>query len=203
MGLYNKYILPRIINTAMKSREMEKIRRQLIPMASGKVIEAGIGSGLNLPFYNSETEVLGIDPSEELQEYAREVARETGTRVEFLAQTSEEIPVPDNEFDTAVVTWSLCTIPEPERTLAELRRVLKPGGQLIFAEHGRSPEPGVSRWQDRINPVWRVIGGGCNLNREPGALIEQAGFQFTDKSEGYIPGPKFATWTVRGRAIAP
>lgn len=200
MGIYAKYFLPKLINCAMKSPAMTKIRREIIPTASGKVIEIGIGSGLNLPWYNKDVQVTGVDPSEELQEYAREMARDSGINVDFITGSSEEIPLPDNQFDTAVITWTLCTIPDPERALAEVRRLLKPEGQLIFSEHGLSPEPGVAKWQNRINPVWRRIGGGCNLNRKTDNLIEQGGFQLKNLSTGYIEGPKFATYTYRGMA---
>jgi ubiquinone/menaquinone biosynthesis C-methylase UbiE len=198
MGFYAKYLLPRLINSAMKSPELNKIRGQLVPLASGSIIEIGIGSGLNLPYYEKGAR---IDPSRELQRYAVETARECDVNVEFLAQSGEEIPTPDNEFDTAVVTWTLCTIPDPRRTLAELRRVLKPGGRLIFAEHGLSPERRVARWQSRLNPVWRKIGGGCNLDRKTDELIVSSGFRLSDLSEGYLPGPKFAAYMYRGVAV--
>ncbi len=200
MGIYEKYFLPRLINVAMKSPEIERLRRQLIPMASGRIVEVGIGSGLNLPFYPKEAHVTGIDPSQELQQYAADVARECGAEVEFLIQGGEQIPADDNAFDTAVVTWTLCTIADPATALSEIRRVLKPAGHLIFAEHGLSPEPRVARWQGRINPVWRKLGGGCNLDRKTDALIRDGGFEFKDFSAGYIRGPKFASYMYRGIA---
>lgn len=200
MGLYEKYLLPKLINLVMKSPDFYKLRQQLIPMASGKVIEIGIGSGLNLPFYSPDVQVTGVDPSLELQEYAVEVARESNMAVDFIARGCEEIPVPDNQFDTAVITWTLCSVPDPSLALAEVRRVLKPEGRLIFSEHGLSPHAPVARWQKRINPVWRKIGGGCNLDRKTDELIEQNGFKFSDLTEGYVGSPKFATYTYRGTA---
>lgn len=200
MGIYEKYFLPKLINLAMKSPEFHKVRGQLVPLASGKVIEVGIGSGMNLPFYQPGVEVTGVDPSLELQQYALEVARESKLNVEFLTQGCEDLPLPDNHFDSAVITWTLCSIPDPHEALAEVRRVLKPNGQLIFSEHGLSPEPNVARWQGRINPVWRKIGGGCNLNRKINVLLEDGGFKFADFTEGYLRGPKFAAYTYRGIA---
>ncbi|MCB1692498.1 MAG: class I SAM-dependent methyltransferase [Pseudomonadales bacterium] len=200
MGLYEKYLLPKLLNMAMKSPDMTRIREQLVPLAGGKVLELGVGSGLNLPFYRAGTKVTGVDPSLELQAYAREVAHKHRVDVEFVAQSAESLDFADNSFDSVVVTWTLCTIPDPAAALAEVRRVLKPSGKLIFAEHGQAPEPHVVKWQNRINPVWRHVGGGCNLNRRPDETMTQTGFTFDDLATGYITGPKWATYTYQGVA---
>jgi ubiquinone/menaquinone biosynthesis C-methylase UbiE len=200
MGFYDKYFLPKILNLAMKAPEMTRLRRQLVPLATGKVLEIGIGSGLNLPFYNKGVQVTGVDPSLELQAYAREVARESQVDIEFLGVGAEAIPLPDKSFDTVVITWSLCTIPDPDAALREVRRLLKPGGQLLFAEHGQSPEAHIAKWQRRINPTWNKIAGGCHLNRRPDLAILANGFNFADMTAGYIPGPKIATYSYRGIA---
>ena len=200
MGFYDKYFLPKILNLAMKAPEMTRLRRQLVPLATGKVLEIGIGSGLNLPFYNKGVQVTGVDPSLELQAYAREVARESQVDIEFLGVGAEAIPLPDKSFDTVVITWSLCTIPDPDAALREVRRLLKPGGQLLFAEHGQSPEAHIAKWQRRINPTWNKIAGGCHLNRRPDQVILANGFNFADITAGYIPGPKIATYSYRGIA---
>ena len=200
MGFYEKYLLPKILNSVMKAPELTSLRAQLVPEATGNVLEVGIGSGLNLPYYTGDVKVTGIDPSTELQVYAREVAERSGVEVDFLSLSGEDIPCEDNTFDSAVITWTLCTIPNPASALAEIRRVLKPSGKMIFAEHGLSPDASVARWQSRINPVWKVIGGGCNLNRNIDEMISQAGFTFEALETGYIPGPKFATYNYRGVA---
>ncbi len=200
MGFYERYILPKVINTVMKAPDLTELRSRLVPHAEGKVLEVGIGSGLNLPFYEGDVHITGLDPSTELQVYAREVAERTGRDVEFIGLSGEDIPCDNNSFDSVVITWTLCSIPDPEKALSEIRRVLKPGGKMIFAEHGLSPDDKVARWQERINPVWKVIGGGCHLNRKMDALIGSAGFRFDSLTEGYIPGPRFATYNYRGIA---
>ncbi len=200
LGIYEKYFLPKLLNLAMKAPAINRVRRQLVPLAEGNVLEIGIGSGLNLPYYDSSVTVTGLDPSLELQAMAREVAAEAGVPVDFLSVGGEQIPADDNTFDTVVMTWTLCTIPEPTAALAEIRRVLKPAGKVVFAEHGEAPDPGVARWQQRINPLWRVIGGGCNLNRRIETLYEGTGFRFDDIERGYLDGPKFATYNYRGVA---
>lgn len=200
MGYYEKYLLPKLLNMVMKAPEMTRLRRQLVPLATGKVLEVGMGSGLNLPFYAAGVKVTGVDPSLELQAYAREIAAGADMDVEFLAVGAEDIPLPDNSFDSAVITWTLCTISDPDAALSEVRRLLKPGGKLIFAEHGASPEPRIANWQRRINPVWKSLAGGCQLNRRPDTAILANGFNFDDMQEGYIPGPKFATYSFRGIA---
>ncbi|MFT4631355.1 MAG: ubiquinone/menaquinone biosynthesis C-methylase UbiE [Candidatus Pseudothioglobus sp.] len=200
MGYYEKYLLPKLLNMVMKAPEMTRLRRQLVPLATGKVLEVGMGSGLNLPFYAAGVKVTGVDPSLELQAYAREIAAGAAMDVEFLAVGAEDIPLPDNSFDSAVITWTLCTISDPDAALSEVRRLLKPGGKLIFAEHGASPEPRIANWQRRINPVWKSLAGGCQLNRRPDTAILANGFNFDDMQEGYIPGPKFATYSFRGIA---
>ena len=200
MRLYEKYLLPKILNTVMKSPDLTEIRAKLIPEATGNVLEVGIGSGLNLPFYEGNVNVVGLDPSVELQVYAREVAERSGVDVDFLSHRGEEIPCEDNYFDSVVITWTLCSIPDPVQALQEIRRVLKPSGKMIFAEHGLSPDASVAKWQARINPIWKVVGGGCNLNRKIDELIVQAGFSFDALTEGYIPGPKFATYNFQGIA---
>ncbi|MEC7370685.1 MAG: class I SAM-dependent methyltransferase [Pseudomonadota bacterium] len=200
MNWYDRVVLPRMLNALMKSPEMTQIRATQVPKACGRVLEVGVGSGLNLPFYEPGTQVFAVDPSEELQVYARQVAQANGTDVIFAAQSGEAIPADNNSFDAAVITWTLCTIPDAGKALEEVRRVLKPQGRLVFAEHGVSPEPGVAKWQNRINPVWRSLAGGCNLNRSPEQLLGQAGFKFDELKCGYIAGPKFATYTYQGVA---
>ncbi len=200
MGLYEKYLLPKLLNLAMKSPDMTRLRSQLVPEAKGRVLELGIGSGLNLPFYGKDVHVTGVDPSLELQAYAKEVALESEVDVEFVAESAEALHFDDNSFDSAVITWTLCTIPDPDAALAEVRRVLKPGGRLIFAEHGKSPDADVEKWQHRINPVWRALAGGCHLNRQPDQNLLESGFNFEHLDEGYIPGPRWATYNYRGIA---
>ena len=185
----------------MQAPALDKVRRSLVPLARGKVLEVGIGSGLNLPYYDSSVNLTGIDPSLELQSYARSVAEESGISVDFLAQGGEEMALDDNSFDTVLITWTLCTIPDPMKALSEIRRVLKPTGQVIFAEHGIAPDIGIARWQTRINPAWKMIGGGCNLNRPIEQLYEDAGFKFSSIERGYLPGPKVATYNYRGVAV--
>lgn len=200
MGFYEKHLLPRLINLAMKSPDMTRLRRRLVPLAEGDVLEIGVGSGLNLPFYGKSVKVTAVDPSLELQVYAREVARESGIAVEFVAESGETLPLADNSFDSVVMTWTLCSIPDPGAALAEIARVLKPSGKLIFAEHGKSPDAGVAWWQDRLNGAWGAIGGGCNLNRPMERLYLDGGFSFDNLEKGYLRGPRFATYNYRGIA---
>ena len=200
MGFYNKHLLPPLLNLAMKSPAMTRLRSRLIPLAEGRVLEVGMGSGLNLPFYDASVKVTGLDPSLELHRYAQRVASAQGLDIELLAQSGEAIPADDKSFDTVVMTWTLCSIPEPLLALAEIRRVLKPDGRLVFAEHGRSPETAVAKWQRRLEPWWMKIAGGCHLHRQMDHLYQAGGFRFEEIERGYIRGPKFATYTYRGLA---
>jgi len=200
MSIYEKYFLPKLLNLVMKSPELTELRRQWVPEATGTVLEVGIGSGLNLPFYKAGVKVIGVDPSLELQQYALEIAKESGLDVDFLTQGCEDLPLGTDSVDSVVVTWTFCTIPQPERALVEIRRVLKPNGRLVFVEHGLAKDESVARTQNRINPLWRRLAGGCHLNRKPDRLLIDAGFKFESIKEGYVPGPKFATYNYRGIA---
>lgn len=202
MGLYARRVLPHIINLAMQNKDATRLRRDWIPRARGTVLEIGIGSGLNLPFYPSEVQtVYGVEPSLELQRMAR--GREAGTniKVEFLSQSAEEVlPFADESIDSIVMTWTLCSIPDAPRALAQMKRVLKADGRLLFIEHGRSPDAGVVVWQDRLTPVWKKIGGGCHLNRKIDELLAAAGFTIGELKTGYLPGPRPMTYTYQGLA---
>ena len=202
MGFYAKYVLPRIINLAMRNKEITRLREAWVPKACGDVLEIGIGSGLNLPFYSSEVNrVYGVDPSLELQRMARERAAGRPVDVKFLSQSAEDpIPLPNESVDTIVMTWTLCSIANPAKELEQMKQVLKPGGHLIFVEHGRAPDRGVAAWQDRLNPTWKRIGGGCNLNRKVDELITEAGFHISDLKTFYLPGPRPMTYTYQGLA---
>jgi ubiquinone/menaquinone biosynthesis C-methylase UbiE len=200
MGIYERYLLPKLLNLVMQSPEMMGLRRQLIPMAEGRVLELGIGSGLNLPFYRDDVQVTGVDPSLELQSYARQIADEHEIDVEFVADSAEHLHFEDKTFDSVVITWTLCTIPDPIAALREVRRVLRPEGKIIFAEHGKSPEPHVEKWQHRINRPWRAVSGGCNLNRQPDQSLIETGFKLVDVKTGYLKGPRWATYNYRGIA---
>ena len=202
MEAYAKYILPRIIDLVMKNKDMARLRADWVPHAHGDVLEIGIGSGLNLPFYSSEVRRLyGVEPSVELQRLARVRAASATTKVEFLSQSAEEaLPLSDQSIDTVVITWTLCSIADPPSALRQMKRVLKPSGLLIFVEHGRAPDPKVSTWQDRITPVWERIGGGCHLNRNIDVLLKDAGFKIEELETNYLPGPRPMTYTYRGFA---
>src|ERR1700704_3058811 len=201
MGFYQDQILPFVIDLAMRQRNLAAYRNRVVPAAEGRVLEIGIGSGLNLPFYTRKAErVIGLDPSPKLLSMARQAARRSMGAVEFLEGSAEAIPLADRSVDTVVTTWTLCSIPNASRALGEMRRVLKPGGRLLFVEHGRSPDPSVRRWQDVLTPVWKRIGGGCHLNRTIGALIEAAGFQFERIDTGYMRGPRPLTFMYEGSA---
>jgi ubiquinone/menaquinone biosynthesis C-methylase UbiE len=203
MGLYDRFVLPKLLDFAMRQKPIMLQRQKVVPQARGRVLEVGIGSGLNLAFYERAQvrRLWGLDPSEELRRLARERARVAGIDVEFLGLPSEQIPLEDGSVDTVLSTYTLCTIPDVSRALAEMRRVLAPDGALIFCEHGRAPDVGVARWQDRLDRVWGKIAGGCHLNRSIAALIGDAGFRVDGLETMYLPGPRPFTYTSWGRAV--
>ena len=202
MGFYGKYLLPRIIDLAMKNKETARLRAALIPQARGEVLEIGIGSGLNLPFYSPEVKhIFGVDPSLELQKMASKRMGGGGIKVDFLAQSAEEpLPLEEASIDTVVMAWTLCSIPNAAKALQQMRRVLKVEGRLIFVEHGRAPDRKIAAWQDRLTPVWKHATGGCHLNRKVDELIAGAGFQITELTTSYLPGPRPMTYTYQGVA---
>ena len=173
----------------------------MLSAARGRVLEIGIGSGLNLPLYPSHVgEVVGLDPAPRLIAMAERAAREASIRTRFIEGSAEAIPLESHSVDTAVVTWTLCSIPDVVAALREMRRALKSDGQLLFVEHGQAPEEQVRKWQDRLTPAWKCIGGGCHLNRPIGQLIESAGFHIEQLETGYMKGPKPMTFMYEGRA---
>jgi ubiquinone/menaquinone biosynthesis C-methylase UbiE len=201
MSLYGKYVLPKLLDLAMRGEDLAAVRAKLVPRAKGTTLELGIGSGLNLRHYSpAVTRLYGVDPSRELQQVARRRAP-AALALEFLTQSAADpLPLADASVDTVVVTWSLCSIPDPAAALREARRVLRPGGELLFAEHGLAPDPGVAAWQERLNTVWGWVSGGCNLNRRADALIRAAGFRLGELEASYLPGPRPFTYTTRGVA---
>lgn len=185
----------------MNTEVVSRVRSQIIPAAHGRVLEVGIGPGLNLPFYSSNVQDLrGVDPSKELLRMAEKTVSQARFPVELVQGSAEDLPVESDTVDTVVITWSLCSIPDPGKALAEVRRVLKPGGDLIFAEHGLAPEPKVNAWQNRLNPMWKAFAGGCNLNRPIDRLISSAGFNVLQLETTYLPGPKILTFNYKGHA---
>lgn len=201
MGFYQEQVVPLLINLVMRQRRLSEYRSRVVPAAEGRVLEIGIGSGLNLPFYSRNVaSVIGLDPSPKLLAMARRHPRPQASAVEFVEGSAEAIPLEDVSIDTVVTTWTLCSIPDAGRALAEMRRVLKPGGRLLFVEHGRAPEPSVRWWQNHLTPAWKRLGGGCHLNRAIGTLIEGAGFQFERLEMGYMRGPKPMTYMYEGSA---
>ncbi|MBT7750792.1 MAG: class I SAM-dependent methyltransferase [Porticoccaceae bacterium] len=204
MSLYDKYILPSFLNCACGSKPINYQRQKVVPQASGVILEVGIGSGLNIPFYDRSKveEVIGLDPSPELNAMAKKVADEYNLPVDFMLSGAEEMALPNNYVDTVLVTYTMCTIPDALSANKEMLRVLKPGGKLIFCEHGLAPDANVSKWQSRIDPFWGKIAGGCHLNRNIPELIRSAGFQIQTMDEMYLPStPKFAGYNYWGTAV--
>jgi len=203
VGAYERWVLPRLIDLAMRNKEATRYRGKTIPAARGRVLELGAGSGLNLPFYGQEVAlVYALDPSEALLRMARRKRPPGGVPVQFLEASAEEIPLESGSVDTVVSTWTLCSVPDAAQALREAKRVLKPGGVLLFTEHGCSPDPAVARWQRRLNPLWRRIAGGCNLDRRIDRLIGDAGFEGVEVETEYLRGPRPFTYTYSGRARA-
>jgi ubiquinone/menaquinone biosynthesis C-methylase UbiE len=201
MGIYSRYVLPRLIHLTMQSQLAAAERAKFVPLASGKVLEVGIGSGLNLPFYTREVDSLvGVDPSIELWRMAQQRVAQAPFPIEYIGVSGENIPRADQTFDTVVMTWALCTIPDPRQALAEMRRVLKPQGCLIFVEHGLAPGRRVQVWQHRLNPLWQRLAGGCNLNRPIDTLISEAGFCMNRIETGYLKGPTPFSFLYKGLA---
>lgn len=195
VGIYNQYILPRLIDGAMRDARFTPYRRRVLAAAQGRVLEIGAGSGVNLPFYSERaTEIVGLEPHPKLQA----LAERTGLRV--IRGSAQAIPLEGGSVDTVVSTWTLCSIPDPGAALREMRRVLRPGGRLLFVEHGLAPDAGVQRWQRRLTPVWRHVAGGCHLDRDIPALIRAAGFEIVQLETGHMEGPRPMTFMYEGAA---
>jgi len=204
MGVYERWFLPHLLDWAMRDRRLASYRRQAIGSARGLVLEIGVGSGLNLLLYGPAVAwVAAVDPSPELLQLARHRATGALVPVSLLHASGEQLPFTDAVFDTIVMTWTLCSIPNPIAALTEMRRVLKPGGQFLFVEHGLSPESRVARWQHRLTPCWKRIGGGCHLDRKMDDLIRAAGFQIDVVETGYMTGAKPWTFMYQGWAVKP
>jgi ubiquinone/menaquinone biosynthesis C-methylase UbiE len=203
VGCYERRILPRLIDFGMRRKQLAQLREELVGRARGRVLEIGIGSGRNLPFYRRDLEILlGLDPSRELLRMARTHVTWVHFPVELSEGRAEDIPLDDRAVDHVVMTWTLCSVADPIRALAEIRRVLRPGGSLLFIEHGQGPEQRVQRWQDRLTPLWRRLAGGCHLNRPIDRLIETAGLRLAELETGYlVNGPRPLTFHYRGRAV--
>lgn len=204
IDLYDRYLLPRVVHFTCSRNPNMRQRAKVVPAASGDVLEVGFGSGLNLPFYDgSEVHHLwALDPSQEMWALAQASAQRAPFPVEFLKAPAEDVPIPDRTVDTVVLTYTLCTLPDVPRALAEVARVLRPGGLLLFCEHGLAPDEGTRRWQHRLNPLWKRFSGGCQLNRDIPALLHEGGFQATEISAMYIPGWKPASFNYWGKAIS-
>lgn len=205
MGLYGKHILPRLLDIGCGTSPVRRQRAKIVPRAEGRVLEIGLGSGLNLPHYDAARveRVIGLDPAGEMLARAESRIAEAPFAVECLALEGENIPLDAASVDTVLVTYTLCTIPGVEAALGQMRRVLRPGGRLLFCEHGVAPDESVRRWQNRINPMWKRAFGGCNVNRDIPALVRGAGFAIEDMETMYLPNsPRFAAFNYWGAAKA-
>ena len=201
MSFYRRHILPHLLHFAMRQNYLVPLRNRVIGAAEGRVLEVGIGSGLNFPIYGATvTSVIGLEPSPELLCMARPRASAAMIPITLLDASAEAIPLDDHSVDTVVTTWTLCTIPNAPLALSEIRRVLKPIGTLLFVEHGRAPEPAVARWQDSLDPLWSRLAGGCHLNRKMDDLIAGNGFRIDSLTNTQVPGPRTHTFLYEGSA---
>lgn len=201
---YERHILPWAIDLACGLSVVTRQRRKVVPRAWGRVLEVGIGTGLNVPHYDRTrvATLTALDPALELHPRARRRIEAAGLKVDLLGLSAERIPRPDASFDTVVITYTLCSIPDPLAALREMRRVLVPGGALLFSEHGRAPDVAVARWQDRLQPLWGPLAGGCHLNRDIPTLLTEAGFACPTLQSAYLPGPRVLSFNYWGEATA-
>ena len=203
MGLYRRHVLPRLVDLLCGDESVSRLRAEVVPEAEGRVLEVGFGTGLNLPWYvpGRVERLFALEPAEEMLARARARRDAAPFPVEALALEGERIPLEPASVDTVVVTFTLCTIPDPGAALAGMRRVLRPGGRLLFCEHGRAPDAAVARWQRRVNPLWRRAFGGCHLDRDVPALLAAAGFRTEKLEASWIEGgPRIASFFYRGAA---
>jgi len=202
MGFYSDVLLPRICHLSMRNRRLLPYRKRATGLAEGRVLEIGVGSGLNLPLYGASVrEILALEPDAQLIAMAQRLTGSAAMPVTFMEASAEAIPIEDDSVDTVITTWTLCTIPQAVTALLEIRRVLRPSGRLVFVEHGLAPDQGVRWWQDRLTPAWRCISGGCHLNRPIRNLIEDGGFRVERLETGYMPGPKPFAFMYDGTAL--
>lgn len=201
MGFYDDVLLPRLCDLGMRSRQLRPYRERAVTAAEGRILEVGIGSGLNLPFYSPAVrEIVGLEPSSRMVAMARRKANKAGSPVTFVEGSAEAIPLENESVDTAVTTWTLCSIPRVGMALGEMRRVLRRDGCLLFVEHGLAPDERVRKWQHRLTPAWRRFNGGCHLDRPIQRLIEEAGFHLERLQTGYMRGPKALSFIYEGTA---
>ncbi|MBW0146277.1 class I SAM-dependent methyltransferase [Marinobacter arenosus] len=206
MNFYEERILPHLIDWVCSNGQVMKLRSQVVPRARGVVLEVGMGSGINLEFYDPERVdlVYGLEPSEGMRRKAQDNLSRSAVNVEWLDLPGEKIPLENESVDTVLLTFTLCTIPDWRAALDQMMRVLKPEGELLFLEHGESPDTGTRTWQHRVTPAWKKVAGGCHLNRPISELIEAAGFQVTELENLYIPKtPRIAGYVYKGRAVKP
>ena len=205
MGVWDRYVLPNLIACTCSQKPIMKQREKVVPLATGLVLELGSGSGTNFQFYDKANvdRLFALEPSEGMMIKARRSAEKQGLtdRIEYLQTGAEAVPLEDNSIDTAMITFVLCTIPDWQGALSEVRRVLKPGGRVLFSEHGLSPDAPVAKWQHRIEPVWKKLAGGCHLTRNTPEMLRGEGFAIDDVEHMYLPsGPKFAGYVSWGSA---
>lgn len=201
MGFYDDWLVPRLCHLSMQTKRLRPYRQRVVGAAEGDVLEIGIGSGLNYPYYGPNARrVIGLEPSPALIAMARRRAAKSSVPTVFLEASAEQIPLDTKSVDSVVMTWVGCSVPNVEAALREMRRVLRPGGRLLFVEHGRSPDHNVERWQERLDPYWQRISGGCHLNRRIVDLMPAAGFRVEQLETGYLGGPKVLTYLYEGSA---
>ena len=202
MSFYDDRVLPHLINLACGSKPARKQREKVVPLATGDVLEVGFGSGLNLPWYDPAKvrRIWALEPAPGMRKLAQKNIEASGLEVELIDLPGEEIPLDPDSVDSVVITYTLCTIPDVHAALAGVRRVLRPGGRLFYCEHGKAPDAGVHAWQNRLNPAWRRFAGGCNMNRDIPALLNDAGFEIEEDNRMYVPGIRALSYNFWGAA---
>ena len=200
---YEKFLLPKLLDTCCSTKPIQYQRKKIVPQAKGTVLEIGVGSGLNIPFYKKTDieKIYGLDPSEELCEMARKNSEESELNINFLINAAEEIELPSNTIDTVLITYTLCTIPNPNDAINEIKRVMKSDAKILFCEHGVAPDENIIKWQNRINPIWGKLFGGCNINRNIPNILLNSGFKIRNLEQMYLPStPKIVGYNYWGHA---
>ena len=200
---YENYVLPKMLDCCCSTKPISYQRKKIVPEASGTILEIGIGSGLNIPYYQKSrvNKVIGLDPSEQLCKMAKKTANDNNLSIDFLVNGAEEIELPSNSIDTILLTYTLCSIPEPYIALKEIMRVMKSDGRILFCEHGIAPDEVVQKWQNRINPIWGKLFGGCNINRDIPNILKNGGFKINSLDKMYLPStPKIVGYNYWGEA---